>query len=62
MHAGVVANKGKKIMSLGKMSPGIFPRGEVASEEQVVDRDLRQEGLGFVLLLRVEYLTEVKAR
>ena len=36
--------------------------GEVASEEQPVDGGLRQEGLGLVLFLRVEYLGEVKAR
>ncbi len=35
---------------------------EVASEEQTVDSCLQQEGLGLVLLLLVEYLTEVKAR
>ncbi len=34
--------------------------GEVASEEQDVNGELRQEGLGLVLLLRVEYLEEVK--
>ena len=36
--------------------------GEVASEEEAVDSCWRQEGLGLVLLLRVEYLAEVKAR
>jgi hypothetical protein len=36
--------------------------GEVAPEDQTVDSYLRQEGLGLVLFLRVEYLTEVKAR
>ena len=34
----------------------------VASEEQTVDGDLRQEGLCLVLFLRVENLAEVKTR
>ena len=36
--------------------------GEVASEEQTVDGGLRQEGLGLVLILCVEYLAEVTTR
>ena len=36
--------------------------GEVAPEGRPVDNDLRQEGLGLVLFLRVEYLVEVKVR